>query len=86
LSIDAITLIYRLNLFISVRLIAVKPDLQKHIFRTRVIDVLGRAKTILAATSPNQGCQMVYFETKNPNLDIFWRALEWKMFEYFMTT
>jgi hypothetical protein len=29
---------------------------------------------------------MVYFETKNPNLDIFWRALEWKMFEYFMTT
>jgi hypothetical protein len=26
-----------------------------------------------------QGCQMVYFKTKNPNLGIFWRALEWKM-------
>jgi hypothetical protein len=23
----------------------------------------------------DQGCQMVYFHTKNPNLDIFWRAL-----------
>jgi hypothetical protein len=26
-----------------------------------------------------QGCQMVYFLTKNPNLGTFWRALEWKM-------
>jgi hypothetical protein len=33
----------------------------------------------------NQGCQMVYFNTKNPNLGIFWRALEWKMLVYFMT-
>jgi hypothetical protein len=24
----------------------------------------------------NQGCQMVCFQTKNPNLDKFWRALE----------
>jgi hypothetical protein len=24
-----------------------------------------------------QGCQMVYFKTKNPNLGIFWRALEY---------
>jgi hypothetical protein len=23
-----------------------------------------------------QGCQMVYFQTKNPNLGTFWRALE----------
>jgi hypothetical protein len=23
-----------------------------------------------------QGCQMVYFQTKNPNLGKFWRALE----------
>jgi hypothetical protein len=22
----------------------------------------------------SQGCQMAYFQTKNPNLDIFWRA------------
>jgi hypothetical protein len=32
-----------------------------------------------------QGCQMVYFQTKNPNLDIFWRAAECKMLVYFMT-
>jgi hypothetical protein len=28
---------------------------------------------------------MVYFQTKNPNLGKFWRALEWKMLVYFMT-
>jgi hypothetical protein len=32
-----------------------------------------------------QGCQMVCFQTQNPNLGKFWRALEWKMFVYFMT-
>jgi hypothetical protein len=26
-----------------------------------------------------QGCQMVYFQTKNPNLGKFCIALEWKM-------
>jgi hypothetical protein len=26
-----------------------------------------------------------YTQTKNPNLGKFWRALEWKMFVYFMT-
>jgi hypothetical protein len=31
-----------------------------------------------------QGCQMVCFQTKNPNLGKFWRALEWKMLVYFM--
>jgi hypothetical protein len=29
-------------------------------------------------TTPGQGCQMVYFQTKNPNLGKFWRALDWK--------
>jgi hypothetical protein len=29
-----------------------------------------------------QGCQMVCFLTKNPNLGKFWRALDWKI--YFM--
>jgi hypothetical protein len=28
---------------------------------------------------PGQGCQMVYFQTKNPNLGEFWRASEWEM-------
>jgi hypothetical protein len=31
-----------------------------------------------------QGCQMVSFQTKNPNLVKFWRALEWKMSVYSM--
>jgi hypothetical protein len=26
-----------------------------------------------------QGCQMVSFQTKNPNLGKFWRTLEWKL-------
>jgi hypothetical protein len=29
-----------------------------------------------------QGCQMVYFKTKNPNLGTFWWALEWKVLVY----
>jgi hypothetical protein len=33
---------------------------------------------------PTQGCQMVCFQTKNPNLGILWRALDWKMFIYVM--
>jgi hypothetical protein len=32
-----------------------------------------------------QGCQMVYFHTKNTNLGIFWRTLKRKMLVYFMT-
>jgi hypothetical protein len=32
----------------------------------------------------NQGCQMVYFQAKNPYLGKFWRALDWKMSIYFM--
>jgi hypothetical protein len=33
-----------------------------------------------------QGCQMVCFQTKNPNLGKFWRVLHWKMLVYFMET
>jgi hypothetical protein len=36
-------------------------------------------------SNPNQGCQMVYFQTKNLNLGKFWRAFEYIMLEYFMT-
>jgi hypothetical protein len=32
----------------------------------------------------NQGCQMVYFQTKNTIFDEFWRALDRKMLIYFM--
>jgi hypothetical protein len=30
-------------------------------------------------TSESQGCQMVYFHTKNLILGILWKALEWKI-------
>jgi hypothetical protein len=32
----------------------------------------------------DQGCQMVYLQTKNPDLGKFWRVLQWKMMVYFM--
>jgi hypothetical protein len=32
----------------------------------------------------SQGCQMVCFHSKTPNLGIFLRALEWKMLVYFL--
>jgi hypothetical protein len=33
----------------------------------------------------SQGCQMVCFQIKNPNLGKFWRVLQWKILAYFMT-
>jgi hypothetical protein len=42
-------------------------------------------KACLPSSGFLRGCQMVYFQTKNPNLGKFWRALEWKMLKYFMT-
>jgi hypothetical protein len=36
-------------------------------------------------TGLHQGCQMVCFQTKNPNLGKFWRVLLWKILVCFMT-
>jgi hypothetical protein len=33
----------------------------------------------------DQGCQMAYFQTRNPDLGKFWRILQWKMLIYLMT-
>jgi hypothetical protein len=33
----------------------------------------------------NQGCQMAYFETKNPDLGKFWKVLQWKVLVYYMS-
>jgi hypothetical protein len=30
-----------------------------------------------------QGCQMVHFQTANPNLGNFWRVLEWKILVFY---
>jgi hypothetical protein len=32
-----------------------------------------------------QDYQMVYFQTKNPIFDEFWKALEWKKLVHFVT-
>jgi hypothetical protein len=32
----------------------------------------------------NQGCQIVYFQTRNINLCKFWSALDWKILMFFM--
>jgi hypothetical protein len=36
------------------------------------------------ANPSRQGCQMVYFQTKNSYLGKFWRFLQWKMLVYFI--
>jgi hypothetical protein len=38
----------------------------------------------LRPSAATQGCQMVCFQTKNPNFGKFWRVLEWKMMVYFI--
>jgi hypothetical protein len=35
--------------------------------------------------TPDQGCQIVCFQTNNPNLGKFFRVLLWKILVYFMT-
>jgi hypothetical protein len=40
----------------------------------------------LQEAGTHQGCPMVCFQTKNPNLGKFWRVLQWKMLVYFMDT
>jgi hypothetical protein len=42
-------------------------------------------KNVFNGCDASQGCQMVYFYTKNPYLRKFWRVLEWKMLLYYMT-
>jgi hypothetical protein len=34
-------------------------------------------------TRGKQGCQMVYFQTKNPDVGKFWSVLQWKMLGIF---
>jgi hypothetical protein len=48
------------------------------------IDTLTHKVTECCSYFVEQGCQMVSFETKNPNLGKFWRALHWEMLIYFM--
>jgi hypothetical protein len=47
----------------------------------KVMQTVGFAKLKIES---NQGCQMVSFQTKNPNLGIFGRTLERKMLLYIL--
>jgi hypothetical protein len=40
--------------------------------------------TVSPIILPSRVARRFVFQTKNPNLGKFWRALEWKMLEYFM--
>jgi hypothetical protein len=48
-----------------------------YILETKVAEHPDRAE--------KQGCQMVYFQTKNSNLGKIWGALEWKRLVYSMS-
>jgi hypothetical protein len=47
-------------------------------------EISSRSFTLARYADSNQGCQLVYFQNKNPILCKIWRALEWKMLVYFM--
>jgi hypothetical protein len=46
--------------------------------------LINSQQRLLTTRATTQGCQKVGFQTKKPNLGKFWRALDWKMFIYFM--
>jgi hypothetical protein len=54
------------------------------LFPSISVFIVYNAGVSLSQLGQNQGCQMVCFQTKNPNLGKFWRALDWQMFIYFM--
>jgi hypothetical protein len=56
-------------------------------------ELFGRRKKVVKKSVPSfgakkctqaQGCQMAYFQNKNPSLGKFWRFLQWKMLVYYM--
>jgi hypothetical protein len=67
----------------SLELICVAPILTRS--RVFTIQTNERAWPVTNASKRGnvQGCQMVYFQTKNPNLGILWRASERKILVYF---
>jgi hypothetical protein len=52
----------------------------------RDISNSGESAPAKSSNWANQGCQMVCFQTKNPNLGKFWRVLQWKKLVYLMDT
>jgi hypothetical protein len=52
----------------------------KYIFK------INSRKALIFFLCAEQGCQIVYFQLKNPDTGKFWRNLQWKMLVYFMAT
>jgi hypothetical protein len=48
-----------------------------------LVKVLSRLPEARLFLDSDQGCQIVCFQTKYPNLGKFWRALEWKMLVFY---
>jgi hypothetical protein len=46
-------------------------------------DILSRTNRNHFFAASVQGCQMVYFQTKNSNLGKFWRVLQWNMLVFY---
>jgi hypothetical protein len=65
------------NFFLNSALMLVESLLMKHLMKVKCSN---------DRHPSNQGCQMVCFQTKNPNLGKFWRVLQWKMLVYFVDT
>jgi hypothetical protein len=49
-----------------------------------IISVFFVEKSDVGSTHLQQGCQIVYFQTKNQYLGKFWMVLQWNMLEHFM--
>jgi hypothetical protein len=61
----------------------------KKILRLKIAQIGETFRTLFTLTStqmclPLQGCQMVYFQTKNINLGKLWRALQWTKLVHFI--
>jgi hypothetical protein len=62
------------------------PHLCMYVTRSHAyIVVPDRTRMFTYTLTSNQGCQMVNFQTKNPNLGKFSRVLQCKMLVYFMS-
>jgi hypothetical protein len=46
--------------------------------RNDAVGDVAKVRKLSTKIAVHQGCQMVYFKTKNPELGKFWRALDWK--------
>jgi hypothetical protein len=77
---------FQVNLFLNVRVFIQalawisfeRPSITSNIDTQNTVERRGRS------ADRGQGCQMVYYQTKNNNLGNFWRFLQWKMLVHFM--